>query len=539
MLCSVRASGKMTHSHLLTWLVCGLGACFLGGCHGWSTSPEERKPEGPPPPPISLLVVDNPALAVHVARLEDEWRGQAGFGFTVEAIDATELKKRAETGSLQADAVVLPYLHFPLLAEYAGLEPIPRSILEDPRGQWTGIFGTLRVRQLRWAEKPVAVPLGLAVFVLYIRSDLLDRLEAKPPTTWQEYYRLAEKLARIDTATVAPPPLRGNAVSQPAGQHESAVLVNESAGGKVADAGEATSGQVADPQESAGAAQWFGTLEPLGPGWGGQMLLARAAAYIAHRDQLSTFFSIEDMSPLIDREPFVRALEELRAAAQLGPAPIALYSAAEVRQAFWQGKCGMAITCPTSAQELKSLEEPPPVAFAELPGSADVYDIRRAQWEKRRREESVQIPLLGIGGWVGAVPQSGSRKQEAFQLLFWLSREQSQEIAARLPDCTLYRSEHMTQAKRWVDPPATDAAAIELALVVRQMLEKPVAVLTLGVPGTEEYLQALDEAVAAAVRSELSPRDALSRARDKWEAITRKWGPERQLRAYKHSINLP
>ena len=64
---------------------------------------------------------------------------------------------------------------------------------------------------------------------------------------------------------------------------------------------------------------WCGTIEPLAPGWAGLVLLARAAPYAKHRDNYSALFDIETMEPLVAGPPFVQALEELVAAAKLGP----------------------------------------------------------------------------------------------------------------------------------------------------------------------------------------------------------------------------
>ena len=60
----------------------------------------------------------------------------------------------------------------------------------------------------------------------------------------------------------------------------------------------------------------FGTLEPLAPGWAGNVLLARAAAYAKHRDYYSTLFDKDSLEPRIATEPFVRALTELVATRQ-------------------------------------------------------------------------------------------------------------------------------------------------------------------------------------------------------------------------------
>ena len=73
-------------------------------------------------------------------------------------------------------------------------------------------------------------------------------------------------------------------------------------------------------QKPAGSGPWCGTIEPLGPGWAGLVLLARAAPYAKHHDQYSALFNVETMEPLVAGPPFVHALEKLVAAAKLGPA---------------------------------------------------------------------------------------------------------------------------------------------------------------------------------------------------------------------------
>ena len=67
----------------------------------------------------------------------------------------------------------------------------------------------------------------------------------------------------------------------------------------------------------------YGTVEPLARGWAGLVLLARAAAYAKERDNYTTLFDEKTLEPAIAGPPFVRALEELVAAAKLGPADAA------------------------------------------------------------------------------------------------------------------------------------------------------------------------------------------------------------------------
>ena len=491
--------------------------------------------------PLRILVVGAPEVAAAIGRLRAEWRGQAGYELEIEESGAEGLAERISAQPIP-HAVLLPYGLFPQVAESIPLAEIPGSILEDGRGLWTGIFGTLRVRVLRWGEKPVAVPFGSPVFVLYVRPDKLEEAGVKIPTTWEEYRRVGEKLAKLPAEEGSPPlsgrPFhRGSPEKQGTGSASESGEANSLTGAEKAD-GEKSGDVFSENGVSPAGRRWFGALEPLGPGWRGLVLLARAAAYVTHRDNYSTFFSIDTMEALIDREPFVRALEELVAVARLGPPEILDYGPDKVREAFWRGECGMAMTWPTAAHRGDWPENSPPVSFAEIPGSWEVFDLRKGVWQKRRREESPQVPLLGVDGRVGVVPASSARVNDAFQFLFWASSEQAGEIAARSPACTLYRSDQMTTPSIWVEGAMPSGAAIEYVLLIRQILEKPVGLVALPLPGREEYLAALDDAVAAAVRGDLSPHEALHQAAVKWEEITERLGRQRQLAAFRRSLGL-
>ena len=82
-------------------------------------------------------------------------------------------------------------------------------------------------------------PFGSPPLTLFYRRDLFEKLGLQPPESWAKYReavtRLADRKALGDLAPAA-------------------------------------------------GAQWQGTVEPWGPGWAGQVLLARAAGYANHRN---------------------------------------------------------------------------------------------------------------------------------------------------------------------------------------------------------------------------------------------------------------
>src|SRR5947207_5804318 len=93
---------------------------------------------------------------------------------------------------------------------------------------------------------------------------------------------------------------------------------------------------------------WRATMEPLADGWRGQLLLARAAAYAMHRDQVSPLFRFDTMAPLIDQPPYVRALEDLAAAAKAGGYTDQRLTPVEIFAEMRAGHCAMALTWPAA-----------------------------------------------------------------------------------------------------------------------------------------------------------------------------------------------
>ena len=321
----------------------------------------------------------------------------------------------------------------------------------------------------------VAVPFGSPVPVLYSRPDLFKESGRKTPRTWAEYVEAVE----------------------------------------------------------AGTS----TAEPLKEGWAGLTLLAQSAAYASHPNNLSTLFRINTMEPLIAGPPFVRALEELVATADVASLDM---DPNAVRAAFWQGKVGMAITWPTAAdEELADIEPDFPVGVTELPGSPDVYDLGETTWEKRDKDSDGRVPLLAASGRVGMVTTSSQWPDASQQLLLWLTdKKWSAQVCSQSLNTTLFRDSHVGLASGWVESPMSNDAAQQYGEAIATALERRQRLLALVIPGRPEYLATLDEAVRAAVKKEKSPQEALDGAAKQWKAITEELGVDKQKGAYRASLGL-
>jgi ABC-type glycerol-3-phosphate transport system substrate-binding protein len=291
----------------------------------------------------------------------------------------------------------------------------------------------------------------------------------------------------------------------------------------------------------------YGTVEPLGRGWAGLVLLARAAAYAKERDNYTTLFDERTLEPAIAGPPFVRALEDLVAAAKLGPAGQLDFDPAAVRAEFWKGSTAMAISWPTGARTLtpgpapmKGERRMVPAGFAELPGATEVYRPSSNSWEPRADDAGQYVPLLGIAGRMGVVGAKSQHIDAAFELLLWLTDPQwSSQVFAASPATTLFRSGQVASPTAWVESSVSATAAREYAEQTATTLARPQFLASLRIPGRDAYLAALDDAVQAAVRGKQTPAEALATAAEQWRGINKQLGVEKQKAAYLHSLGLP
>jgi ABC-type glycerol-3-phosphate transport system substrate-binding protein len=482
-------------------LVVTVLAALLTGCG----RPAERSRDAPERPlpadplPLRLLVIDDPPLGDVILR---EWQARGGSDLQVRLEPAADaLRRLSSAGGLDADVVIFPSGLLGELAEPRHIRPLPESLLKSPEFAYRDIFDLLRLREIRWGEAVVAVPFGSPQLVLLARPDILRAYEESLPASWQEYQALVARLSeRLQKPADGPPQ--------------------------------------GEPRPE------FATVEPLGPGWAGNLLLARAAAYIYDRSRYSTAFDFSTLEPLIDRPPFVRALGELVTAGRSGPPGAIAYSPDDTVRELISGRCAMAIGWPSGGRGAPAKgpgpgEPPRMVQVAALPGSRDVFDFAADCWRSRDIERALTVPLLGVAGRLGAVTRRARNSAEAVNMLGWLAGpEHSVRIASRSTATTLFRHSHVAQAESWIDPGLAPAAARPHADLVAATQSQGRWLLAPRIPGRTRYMRALDRAVHDALSGSQSPQAALHAAADEWRKITGELGRREQRAAYLRSLGI-
>lgn len=471
---------------------------FVGGCE--SPHREKVPPDISGPTKLTVVVWGDARLADTVRSYEAQWQKETGGQLEVHTVGAEGATVGTEESAWRqlskADVILFPSDGLGELAQTGRILPLREEHLMPHASAWTDLLDKIRDQEGRWGAEVWAVPLGSPVLVCYCRADILTRLGLSPPRTWDEYFRLAQQLQeRSRLGDVAPPADR----------------------------------------------PWWATAEPLGPGWAGLMLLARAASYAKHPDYFSTLFDMESMRPRIDTPPFVRALEELVAVARLvGPESL-LQDPDQVRERFWRGECALALTWPTRSGPEKAA---PGVqcTIVPIPGASALWHPEQLQWIPPPQGELVRTPLLGMAGRWAALGAQTDHCSAALALIFWLADKQGAEPRpAVCPATTVFRKSDLKNPQRlraWVEPAMTTSTALQYAEALQQTLSSAQEVLVLRIPGRKQYLAALDEAVLAAMRAEKTPQEALHHAAQKWQTITQQFGLENQRQAYRRNLGL-
>jgi multiple sugar transport system substrate-binding protein len=436
-----------------------------------------------------LIVVDDPALA---EAIQQQWKARAEGELEVRKLESAELgdprRKR-----LAADAVIYPSGLIGELAERGWIVPLSDDSIGSPEFARRDIFDLLRQHEIMWGDQVYAVPLGSPALTLIYRPDMFEKLGVKPPESWQQYGERCAQLTRSRDLLVG---------------------------------------------SENGPGDWHAVAEPLGPGWASQVLLARAAAYARHRSYFATLFDLQSMEPLIASPPFVKALEELVAAAKFGAPDSTKLTPADVWKSLGSGRCAMGLTWPSAAEGgTENSPRPGLLAAAELPASAQAYHVGDSQWQTREPTETGRVTLLSVAGRLGSVVKGSARSPAAASLLVRLSSaEWSKDVSPRSPATTLYRSSQIPQAKTWTGESLSAEAATAYGELVQQVLGQALSLDSVRLPGRARYLTALDEAVHAAIRGDRLPAECLTEAANQWRKITQDLGIENQRRAYWRSL---
>jgi multiple sugar transport system substrate-binding protein len=141
------------------------------------------------------------------------------------------------------------------------------------------------------------------------------------------------------------------------------------------------------------------------------------------------------------------------------------------------------------------------------------------------------VPVIGLSDRMIAVSAESRNAASAFKLIAWLASAEISTQLAMVGDPMLPARRSLASSSAWYSSSAdTHDRAKRGELLIAAMSGKK-CLLIPRIPGIDEYLSALDEAVES-VSDKVPAQVALGKASERWEQITNAHGRDVQQRAY-------
>jgi hypothetical protein len=178
--------------------------------------------------------------------------------------------------------------------------------------------------------------------------------------------------------------------------------------------------------------------------------------------------------------------------------------------------------------------------IAEPPFVAALSDLaqKNAQPDSAQAENNSPVAVLGYSDRLAGVTTSTHNAASAFKLLEWLAQAETSSQLAPAGNAPLPVRGSLASSPSWYSDSVTasdrakTAKALEAALGGEQCLIVP------RIPGVDEYIAALNQAVEHAMSGGVAPQAALEQAAQQWEATTDARGRDVQRAAYLKHLGI-
>lgn len=290
----------------------------------------------------------------------------------------------------------------------------------------------------------------------------------------------------------------------------------------------------------------YGYLDVVKPGGGFSwyFFASRASAYAKHPDSPAWLFGPDDMTPYVNNEAFVRALQDMIDAVPAEP-PDQLNADLLVTlgqilggtgaMTAWWGDVGSNVY--TSDQSIVQDK----MSFSILPGSPDVYNNETGEWDTVGDGQLNFAPNEAYIGWGLYVMQQAEARgvsEAAWDLAAHLGgRDLSMWTAIYPSGFQPYRNSHF-ELQYWVDAGYPPEFAEAYLASESDSYNHPNGAIEPRIPGIFDYYIAAEEEVALAVAGEKTAQEALDSAAARWEEITDRNDRDSQIALYQAALGM-
>lgn len=260
------------------------------------------------------------------------------------------------------------------------------------------------------------------------------------------------------------------------------------------------------------------------------------------------WFDPTDMTPLINREGHVKALEFLQELHKTGPAAQVGWSLGEAWDYFLRGKSVFVFSwgdvgalCQDKARSKIAGD----CAAAQLPSSNEYWDLEKKAWVKL--EKPRQVGNTTGGSWHGVVSNYSANPEATFSFLSLMAMPPVSKMMAMYgwdgvdPGFSyqfLKKDGGTAELDEYVKAGWAAADAESYTKAYKDLFYAPTTLTYLRIPGTLEYWDILDKNLSATMSGSKTAKQALDETATAWNAVTGRIGKDKQLKDYQAAIGF-
>jgi multiple sugar transport system substrate-binding protein len=290
----------------------------------------------------------------------------------------------------------------------------------------------------------------------------------------------------------------------------------------------------------------YGYLDAVKPagGFGWYFFASRASAYAKHPSSPAWLFDPETMTPYVNNAAFVRALQDIVDAIGAEPTDQIDADYLTILGQFLGGVGAMSAWWGDLGKTPRTHDTPVPreaMSFSILPGSPEVYNNERGEWDRIGENQLNFAPNEAFIGWGLYVMEKAKERgvaEAAWDLAAHLGGKNLSVWTAVYPSgFQPYRDSHF-DAAYWVDAGYPSEFAEAYLTSQSKSYNHPNGAIEPRIPAIFDYYIAAEDEVALAVAGDKTAQEALDSAAARWDEITDRNGRETQIALYQAALCL-
>jgi hypothetical protein len=163
---------------------------------------------------------------------------------------------------------------------------------------------------------------------------------------------------------------------------------------------------------------------------------------------------------------------------------------------------------------------------------------KRVPAKQSRRDNETVVPVLGFSDRMIAVASASRNGASAFQLIAWLASPDISTQLASAGERMMPVRKSLASSPAWGGSAKSSGERLDSAKFTESALNAEQCLLVPRIPGIDEYVAALDDAVKSPPKDEARAEAALKKVADEWERVTIAHGRDAQRRAYLNHLEI-